>query len=185
LLVSIGFMGTAITLYGMTVINLQIPFQTMVRLRMVQVVFMPFIFIPISTLNYVGVPREKSNQISGMSNFARNLGGSIGTSMLSTFLERQNQTHLNNFGRHTDMNNPNFKQMLDGLVATFVAQGYDAVTASKKGLMMMYQIAQAQAGTVSFVNAFFIMSIAVACLVPLPWVMRRAKTAKPAMDAAH
>ncbi len=64
-------------------------------------------------------------------------------------------------------------------------QGYDAVTASKKGLMMMYQIAQAQAGTVSFVNAFFIMSIAVACLVPLPWVMRRAKTAKPAMDAAH
>jgi DHA2 family multidrug resistance protein len=57
LLVSIGFMGTAITLYGMTVINLQIPFQTMVRLRMVQVVFMPFIFIPISTLNYVGVPR--------------------------------------------------------------------------------------------------------------------------------
>jgi DHA2 family multidrug resistance protein len=185
LLVSIGFLGTAITLYGMTVINLQIPFQTMVRLRMVQVVFMPFIFIPISTLNYVGVPREKSNQISGMSNFARNLGGSIGTSMLSTFLERQNQTHLNNFGRHTDLNNPNFKQMLDGLVAAFAAQGYDAVTASKKGLMMMYQIAQAQAGTVSFVNAFFVMSIAVGCLVPLPWVMRRAKTAKPVMDAAH
>jgi DHA2 family multidrug resistance protein len=167
------------------VINLQIPFQTMVRLRMVQVVFMPFIFIPISTLNYVGVPREKSNQISGMSNFARNLGGSIGTSMLSTFLERQNQTQLNNFGRHTGAGNPNFKHMLDGMIAAFLAQGYDAVTAAKKGLAMMYQITQAQAGAVGFMNAFFIMSIAVACLVPLPWVMRRAKTAKPALDAAH
>jgi hypothetical protein len=49
----------------------------------------------------------------------------------------------------------------------------------------MYQITQAQAGAVGFMNAFFIMSIAVACLVPLPWVMRRAKTAKPALDAAH
>jgi DHA2 family multidrug resistance protein len=186
LLISIGFMGTAVTLYMMTVINLQIPFQTMVRLRMAQVVFMPLIFIPISTLNYVGVPREKSNQISGMSNFARNLGGSIGTSMLSTFLSRQNQTHLHNFGSHTDPSNPNFKHMLDGLAAMFVAQGYDTVAASKKALAMMYQIAQGQAGVMSFMNAFWVMSIAVACLSPLPWVMRRAKAgAKPVLDAAH
>ena len=54
---------------------------------------MPLIFIPISTLNYIGVPREKNNQVSGMSTFARNIGGSIGTSLLSTFLARQNQTH--------------------------------------------------------------------------------------------
>ena len=50
LLVSIGFLGTAITLYGMTVINLQIPFQTMVRLRMVQVIFMPLISFPSARL---------------------------------------------------------------------------------------------------------------------------------------
>jgi MFS transporter, DHA2 family, multidrug resistance protein len=186
LMVSIGFLGTATTLYLMTVINLQIPFETMVRLRMVQVVFIPLIFIPISTLNYVGVPREKSNQISGMSNFARNLGGSIGTSMLTTFLARQNQTHLNNFGRHTDPSNPNFKHMLDGLVAMFVAQGYDTVTASKKALAMMYQTVLAQAGTISFMNAFFVMSIAIACLAPLPWIMKRAKAGtKPMLDAAH
>ena len=43
---------------------------------------MPLIFIPISTLNYVGVPREKNNQVSGLSNFARNIGGAIGTSLL-------------------------------------------------------------------------------------------------------
>ena len=34
---------------------------------------LPFIFIPISTLNYVGVPIEKNNQISSLSNFARNM----------------------------------------------------------------------------------------------------------------
>ncbi len=63
--------------------------------------FLPLIFIPISTLNYVGVPREKNNQVSGLSNFARNLGGSIGTSLLTTFLARQNQIHQVNFAAHT------------------------------------------------------------------------------------
>ena len=187
LLVSIGFLGTAATLHLMTVINLQIPFQTMMRLRMIQVIFMPFIFIPISTLNYVGVPREKSNQISGMSNFARNLGGSIGTSMLATYLSRQNQTNLNNMGSHTDMSNLNFRHMMDGLVAMFVNQGYDSVTASKKALAMMYGMVQGQAGVIGFMNVFWLMSLVVACLAPLPWIMRRAKpgASKPAMDAAH
>ena len=50
---------------------------------MLQVVGLPFIFIPISTLNYVGVPLSKTNQISSLSNFARNLGGSAGTALLT------------------------------------------------------------------------------------------------------
>jgi hypothetical protein len=39
---------------------------------------------------------------------------------------------------------------------------------------------------ISFMNVFWLMSLVVACLAPLPWIMRRAKTAaKPALDAAH
>ena len=53
--------------------------------RMLQVIGLPFVFIPISTLNYVGVPATKNNQISSLSNFARNLGGSAGTALLTTF----------------------------------------------------------------------------------------------------
>jgi DHA2 family multidrug resistance protein len=135
----------------------------------------------------VGVPREKSNQISGMSNFARNLGGSIGTSMLATYLSRQSQTNLNSMASHTDLSNGNFKRMLDGLTATFITQGFDTVTAGKKALAMMYQIVQGQAGVIGFMNVFWLMSVVVACLAPLPWIMRRAKAGqgKPAMDAAH
>ena len=122
----------------MTTIYLQIDFSTIVLLRMVQVVFMPFIFIPISTLNYIGVPREKNNQVSGMSNFARNMGGAIGTSLLTTFLARQNQTHQETFAAHTT--GSNFQQLLSGLEAMFRAQGFDAATAAHKGMAMAYQI---------------------------------------------
>ncbi len=186
LLVSLGFLGMAITLHRMTVVYTQIDFQTMVLLRMVQVAPIPFIFVPISTLNYVGVPREKSNQVSGLSNFARNIGGSIGTSLLSVFIARQNQAHQNSLIAHTTQGDPNFQAMLAGLKATFIAQGFDSVTAANKALAQMYQIVQAQASALSYMNCFWVMSAIVIVLVPLPFIMRRpsAGTAR-AVEPAH
>ncbi len=173
LLVSIGFLGTCITIHLMSIIYLQIDFHTVVVLRMVQVIFMPLIFIPISTLNYIGVPREKSNQVSGLSNFSRNLGGSIGTSLLSTFLARQNQMHQTALAAHTDPSNPGYVSMLNSLTSVYVSRGFDAVTAGQKALAAMYQNMIAQAGAMSFENAFWCMSLLIGCLVPLPFIMRR------------
>jgi DHA2 family multidrug resistance protein len=175
LLISIGFLGTAYSLYKLTIINLQIDFHTVAVLRVEQVLFMPLIFIPISTLNYVGVPREKNNQVSGLSNFARNLGGSIGTSLLTVFLARQNQVHQVNLAAHTSHGDPNFEQWLNGLKAVFTSQGYDAVTAAQKAMTLAYQTVQAQANTLSFENSFYLMAIIIACLAPLPFIMRRPK----------
>jgi DHA2 family multidrug resistance protein len=46
-------------------------------LRVVQMLPLPFCFISITTAAYVGMPKEESNQVSGLINFARNIGGSI------------------------------------------------------------------------------------------------------------
>jgi DHA2 family multidrug resistance protein len=147
---------------------------------------MPLIFVPISTLNYIGVPREKNNQVSGLSNFARNIGGSIGTSMLSTFLARQNQLHQTTLAAHTNVANPNYRQMMSGLKGVYLAQGFDAVTAGQKALATMYQTVRAQAGAMGFENAFWLMSILISCLVPLPFIMRRPpKGAKREVAVEH
>ena len=174
-LVSIGFFTMAMTLRMMTIVYPGIDFKTMVLLRMVQVLPMAFIFIPISTLNYIGVPIEKNNQVSGMSNFARNIGGSIGTSFLGIFQSRQNQTHQNMFAAHTSHGDPNFENMVAGLKSLFMSQGFDAVVASKKALAMVYQTMHAQANALSFQNSFFVMSMLVLVLVPLPFIMRKPK----------
>jgi MFS transporter, DHA2 family, multidrug resistance protein len=185
LLICIGFLGTSFALRLMTNIYLQIDFTTIVLLRCFQVIFMPLIFIPISTLNYVGVPREKNNQVSGISTFMRNIGGSIGTSGLSVFLTRQNQTHQNSMASHTSLGDPNFRQMLNGLTAMFTARGFDAATAAKKAMAMAYFTMQSQAGAVSFKNAFFVMSLMIVCLSPLPFIMRRPKFGERQSSAAH
>ena len=175
LLVAIGFLGTSLALHLMTIIYLQIDFRTIVLLRMFQVLFMPLIFVPISTLNYIGVPREKSNQVSGLSNFSRNMGGAMGTSLLTTFLARQDQMHQRSFAAHTSNANANFQQMLSGFKTLFLSQGYDSITASQKALALAYQTVRAQASTLSFENSFWVMSLMVLFLAPLPFIMRRPK----------
>jgi DHA2 family multidrug resistance protein len=182
-LIALGFLGTSITLHMMTIIYLGIDFHTVVLLRMMQVVFLPLVFVPISTLNYIGVPREKNNQVSGMSNFARNMGGAIGTSLLSTFLARQNQTHLNEFARHST--GASFSQMLDGFRAMFLASGFDFATATKQAMRMAQQTFSSQASALSFENSFWVMSIIVLCLVPLPFIMRRPRPGEGRSAAAH
>ncbi len=113
------------------------------------------------------------------------LGGSIGTSLLTTFLARQNQTHQRAFAAHTSHGDFTFQQFLNGLTATFLAQGFDAVTASKKALALAYQTVQQQASALSFENSFWIMSVIVACLTPLPFIMRRPRPGEQQPRAAH
>ena len=63
--------------YTATHLNLGLSFGTNSWLRVIQVVAIPFVFISVTTAGYFGMPSEKSNQISGLINFVRNIGGSI------------------------------------------------------------------------------------------------------------
>ncbi len=46
-------------------------------IRDLQVIGLPFLFAPISTIGYVGLPAEKNNSISALINFMRNIGMSF------------------------------------------------------------------------------------------------------------
>ncbi|WP_298281305.1 DHA2 family efflux MFS transporter permease subunit [Acidocella sp.] len=61
--------------------------------RIVQVIAMPFIFIPISALSYVGVPPELSGEAAALFNQVRNIGSSVGVSFVTTLLAWRTQFH--------------------------------------------------------------------------------------------
>jgi DHA2 family multidrug resistance protein len=76
--------------------------------------------------------------------------------------------------------------MLAGLKGLYLSQGFDAVTATQKALASIYGSMRAQAGVMSFENAFWCMSFLIGCLVPLPFIMRRPpKQAKREMVIEH
>ena len=184
-LIMFGFGLMAVALYHMTNLNLQLDFKTFVWWRIFQVSGLAFIFIPISTLSYVGVPMTKNNQISGISNFIRNLGGSVGISMLTTFLARQSQVHQNNMVAHTTPFDAPFRNMVNGLAAMMRANGSGPVLATQQAYTQVAGMIQQQAMTLAYKNAFLIVAVLVACLIPLPLILKRPQAGAEAPPPGH
>ncbi len=161
-------------LFNLTRISLDVSFGRITLWRMLQVLGLPFIFIPISTLNYVGVPRDKSNQISSFSNFARNLGGSMGTAMLTTFLTRTAQTHQDTLAANT-ANSMTYNAYIDKTkVRTHGPRtGWRTRRNRRPWAMPTSADASARPPCLSYMNAFWVLSVIIACLVPLPFIMRK------------
>ena len=77
-LAAVGFAAFAAAFYWNSVtLNLGLSFGYNSFLRVILMLPIPFCFISITNAAYVGLPREASNQVSGIINFVRNVGGSI------------------------------------------------------------------------------------------------------------
>jgi MFS transporter, DHA2 family, multidrug resistance protein len=184
LLIATGFCMTAAALYHMTSINLNIDFRTAAMYRIYQTGGLAFLFIPISTLAYMGIPRHKSNQVAGMNNFMRNLGGSIGISMLGTFLTRLSQRHQVYLSAHTSAGDPLFTQRVAGLTQTLTDQGIPPNEATAQAYSLISRTISGQAATLAYIDIISVMAVVVLCLAPLVLLMQRPpKHAPPA--AAH
>src|SRR5260370_18609430 len=79
-LIMFGFSSIALALFHMTSLDLQMSFAYAAKLRFLQSIGLAFLFVPINTLIYVEVPPGKNNDVSRLSNLARNIGRSARTS---------------------------------------------------------------------------------------------------------
>src|ERR1700760_4864050 len=185
-MVSMGYLITAIALHNLTRLDLNVSFAQVTLWRMYQVLGLAFIFIPISTLNYIGVPREKNNQISSFSNFARNLGGSLGTALLTTFLARSSQVYQQGLAGHVRPDGRVYRDYLAQTQAGLMRLGQGSSAAAQLAYGRAYRQMLRQASMLGYKNAFFILSMTILCLAPLPFVMRRPpKAMKAPADAGH
>jgi MFS transporter, DHA2 family, multidrug resistance protein len=183
-MVCMGYLATAIGLYNLTRLDLNAAYGTVTIWRMLQVVGLPFIFIPISTLNYVGVPPAKMNQISSLSNFARNLGGSAGTALLTTFLARNAQVNQVTLSANVVRGSIQYNHFTDRMKEMMMSQGMSAANASQMAMGQAYQQMLRQASMLSYRNAFAILAFTILLLTPLPFIMRLpSKVAKPDPEA--
>ena len=188
LTVMLGYTATALGIYNLTRLSLDTSYGTVTVWRMLQVIGLPFIFIPISTLNYVGVPRSKSNQISSLSNFARNLGGSAGTALLTTFLARTAQTHQHQLASNTVPGSVQYTQYLAAVAKVFRSDGMGAAQAMQSAVGYAYQQMVRQASMLAYKNAFALLAGVILMLTPLPLLMRLPKKREappPEELAAH
>jgi len=109
-----------------------VSFQSVTWLRVLQFVPIPFIFIPTTTAAYIGVPAEKNNTVAGLVNFTRNIGSSVGTSIVTTLIARQSQFHQVHLVSRLAADNPSFQAQLNDMVHRLAAAGLGARTRSAR-----------------------------------------------------
>jgi DHA2 family multidrug resistance protein len=179
-LVAIGFVITTIGLWRMTLIDLNISFGMAVSWRAFIALGLPFLFIPINTLCYSGIPQEKYNEVSGLTALMRNLGGSVGISLVTTLLARFSQKHQAMLTAHTAAGNPPFESLRNGLAGAWMHRSGAMPDAVEHAGAQIYGMAQLQARLLAYVDVIWCMVAITAILVPLPFLMRRPKKAVPA-----
>lgn len=169
-----GFAVTAVALFYMsTHLALNINFGTASMLRIYQTLGLAFIFIPSNTLCYVDIPREKNNQVSSMINFVRNIGGSIGIALISTFITRTSQIRQNYLSAHMQNGNPRFREFIGGLASTLHAQGLSPAQAMRQAYARAGALIEQQASALAYKDVVSILAVMIAFLVPLAFIMRR------------
>src|SRR5260370_7403534 len=111
------FITAAAMFYFPRHLDLGISFSTASVMRVAQVAGMPLLFVPIMLISYVGLPAEKTNSIAGLVSFTRNIGSSIGTSLVTTVVARKAQFHQVYLTAHTSQGEPAFTPPVPRLAA--------------------------------------------------------------------
>src|SRR5262249_38503529 len=132
-----------------------------------QVIGLGFLFVPINLIAYVGVPAEKTNAVAGMINFMRNMGSSVGTSLVTTLIARRSQFHQAMLVGHASPGNQTFESAVQGLTERLTAFGMNQADAQAHAYARIYRAVQAQAATLAYIDVFWLLAVgaSIMCLM--------------------
>jgi MFS transporter, DHA2 family, multidrug resistance protein len=173
-LIAFGWLALSVAmLYSSRRLDLQISFGFASFLRVIQVVGLGFLFVPINLASYVGMPLEKSNSVAGLVNFMRNMGSSVGTSMVTTLIARRSQVHQMYLVAHAGPGQPVFTQAVAALTSRLFVAGFDAELAGRKAYTLVYQSLVGQASTLAYVDTYAILGMGAAIMFVFSFALRR------------
>jgi MFS transporter, DHA2 family, multidrug resistance protein len=181
-MLAFGFGMLSLSLFYMAhTLTLGMDFKTVVELRVLQSCGLAFLFVPINTLSYVGMPPEKNNAISGIVNLSRNMGGDIGIAMVTTLLARRSQIHQSNLSAYADPYHAVYDGRVKGLAAALETRGVPHAEAMHKAMATVYRSLGQQAMTLSYNDVLWLMGIGTMCMLPLLLLMKKNTPGKVSM----
>jgi DHA2 family multidrug resistance protein len=173
-LIASGWFLLACSMYYSTKrIDLLISFNSAVWLRITQVLGLGFLFVPITLVAYIGIAPEKNNAVAGIINFMRNMGSSVGTSMVTTLVARRSQYHQQILVGYARPDNPNFQNSVDGLTQTLTHGGLGANEAHAQAYARIYANLQDQAGSLAYIDIFMVLAIGSAIMFFLAFLLKK------------
>jgi DHA2 family multidrug resistance protein len=178
ILIVFGLCIVSFSMFHMSHFTLDQDYWTAASSRMIQAAGLGFLFIPINSSAYAFLPKNKSTAASGILNFSRNIGGSIGIAFAATFLSRFAQMHQNQLVAHLTPYDPAYVARLASITTRLTQQGMSASQADLTAQAQIYAQLVRQSEMRAYISDFRLLGWVVLCTIPFALMLRRTQPGK-------
>ena len=151
-LILMAVIGMGWSMLAASSLSLNVSFWSISTARVTQVIWLPFLFIPISAVSYVGLPANRNNEASALINLMRNLGGGVGVSFVTTLLAERTQFHHARLAEH---------------ITAYNGFGWNVP------LGPISRAVQAQASILSYLDIFWLLGVVALVVSPVVLLLPR------------
>ncbi|MDB5663747.1 DHA2 family efflux MFS transporter permease subunit [Cypionkella sp.] len=163
LLVTVGLLLTAASLYFMTGFTPQMGPGPVIWTGVLQGLGLGLVFVPLSTIAFATIAPELRADATSLFSLVRNIGSSIGISMVTLMLTRNVQVNHADLSASISSFNPNFNMVVPpGTMTAATLQQMDGLVAI-------------QALMISYIDDFYLMMVITLCALPLAWFLKKAE----------
>ncbi len=131
-----------------------------------------FLFIPVTMLSLSTLKGQQIGQGAAFTGMMRQLGGSFGIAIITTFMASQIMVHRSSLVTHLDVNSTTVQQRVQGIQHAFQAKGMSPAAALKGSYAALDGAVAKQAAVLSYMDVFLYLSIAFLLCIPFVLMVR-------------
>ncbi len=186
-LVAGGMIGFSIfTFWGYFILTPDTSADNFFWMLIVRGIALGMLFIPITALSLSTLKGQQIGQGAAFTGMMRQLGGSFGIALITTFISRQNMVHRSDLVSKIDVTNPASLQRIQAMQQSFISKGMAPDVALKSSYAAMDRIVTKQATVLSYMDVFLYLGVLFLICVPFVLVVKGNKAKKGAMaEAMH
>ena len=164
LLLGIGLGFTAWSFYQMTGWTPDVSAGTIIGVGVVQGAGLGFLFVPLSAATLSTLPLQTRTEGAGFYNLSRNIGSSVGISVMNSLVTRNTQINHAAIAQHVTPVNRAFEDPA-------VAHAWNPLTAA--GRAALDAVITRQAQIIAYIDDYKLLMIATLAVIPLLMVFRK------------
>lgn len=167
--------------YTSTHFTLDMTFGFASWLRVLHIAAIPFAFVAITNAAYAGLPKEASNQVSGIINFVRNVGGSIFIAITGAIVTNRSLFHQARLQEYMDPGSPAFVNRVNALTGYFGGSGRGPAP-SLMAHAAIYQELNQQAAAMAYQDVYRLLSWMALGMIVCAFILSKTKPGQGAPE---
>ncbi|HSZ31869.1 MAG TPA: hypothetical protein VK772_01085, partial [Puia sp.] len=185
-LVSMGMLIFAFfCFWGYFILTNATPAQDFYWMLVIRGVGLPLLFIPITSLSLSSLKGPEIGQGVAFTGMMRQVGGSFGVALITTFMARQNMFHRSTLVSKLDVNNPAVIDHVHAIQQGFIAKGQTPDIALQSAYKALDFSVFAQANVLSYMDVFYYLGILFLIAIPFVLFVKRSKQKTDLSEAMH